>query len=249
MWTGMEEELGTYSRRDFLLHLIPAIALAGCATAPIDVNDTFSEIKIGCSPTEDPRYELCGVGYSLAELKRIRAEAWQKEPQWCWAACIQMAFRFHGYEVSQERIVMDTYGRTVNLPAFSWQIHRQLSREWTDDTGRNFEVSSQNLIDWQQGIQGTALTGKQVQDELAGGRPLIIGTGGHAMLLVAQESIREVNNDRPATIRRATVIDPWPFRLDNNQFKTILAMDITMTQFMSSIEVVSAATTTDVPAR
>jgi hypothetical protein len=69
------------------------------------------------------------------------------------------------------------------------------------------------------------------------------------MLLVAQESIREVHNDRPATIRRATVIDPWPFRLDNNQFKTILAMDITMTQFMSSIEVVSAATTTDVPAR
>jgi hypothetical protein len=236
----MKEELGMFSRRDFVLRLIPAIALAGCSTAPIDTNETFSEIKIGCEPTEDPLYKICGVGYSLAELKRIRAEAWQKAPQWCWAACIQMAFRFHGYEVSQERIVKETYGRTVNLPAFSWQIHRQLSREWVDDTGRGFEVSSQNLVDWQQGVEGTDLTSKHVQSELAAGRPLIIGTGGHAMLLVAQEAILDANNDSPVTIKRATVIDPWPFRLDNNQFKTILAMDITMTQFMSSIEVVSA---------
>ncbi len=236
----MIEGPGILSRRDFLFRIIPAIALAGCSTQPVDINETFSEIKIGCEPTEDPRYKICGVGFSMAELRRIRAEALQKEPQWCWAACIQMAFRFHGYEVSQERIVSETYGRTVNLPAFSWQIHQQLSREWIDDTGRAFEVGSQNLVDWQQGIRGTNLTGKQVQDELSAARPLIIGTGGHAMLLVAQEAILELNSDSPIAIKRATVIDPWPFRLDHNQFKTILAMDVMMTQFMSSIEVTSA---------
>lgn len=236
----MKENLGMLSRRDFLLRLMPALALAGCASRPIDTAGSTNEIEIGCQTTSDPRYEICGAGYSLADLKRIRAESWQKEPQWCWAACIQMAFRFHGYEVSQERIVMNTYGRTVNLPAFSWQIHRQLSRQWLDDSGRPFEVGSQSLIDLQQGVLGTDLTGKQVQDELSRGRPLIIGTGGHAMLLVAQEAVLDVNSGRPVDIKRATVIDPWPYRLDNNQFKSILTMDIMMTQFLSSIEVVPA---------
>jgi hypothetical protein len=230
-----------HSRRQFLLRILPALALAGCSVSPIKLPSELgesakSEIPIGCSPLDVPGLERCGVGFSMAELKRINVATWQKMPQWCWAACIQMAFRFYGFEVPQERIVTAAYGKRLNLPAFSWQIHSQISRRWTDDFDRDFEVTSKTLIDVHNGLMGSDI-GKIVHAELAEKRPLILGLAGHATLLVAHEAIQSSDNAYVLDIPRAMVIDPWPLRMDNNPFKMIHASEINMTQYLASIEV------------
>lgn len=165
------------------------MASAGAGTARADAT---------CSPTGDGR-EQCMAGIrSDAVEATVAAEGGQRMSQWCWAASIAMVFRYYGYEVSQERIVAETFGQVVNMPGTTHQIMLTLSREWQDDRGRRFQVTA--------GLLSRA----DAAAELAANRPLMVGTLGHAMVLTALGYVKDPWNGDSVT--SAIVRDPWPGR-------------------------------------
>ena len=109
-----------------------------------------------------------------------------------------MIFRFYGHPISQARIVRETWGRPVNSPGEPWQIVELLNRRWTDDKGEEFEVSGDVLT-------SDAMTAAQ---DLAENHPLIIGTGGHAVVLTAVTYVQDKWGNGDVT--SAIVRDPWP---------------------------------------
>lgn len=159
-----------------------------------------------CTPYDYRGIQLCEVGID----SRIRGvSARQRNSQWCWAACISAVFEYHGYAMAQERIVAETYGRIVNLPAHGPQIAAATSREWETDDGDSFSAECEVL--WDSEFYVTRPDAAvQAARELAEDNPLIIGAGGHAMVLTAMTYARDVRgNGQPQSL---TVRDPWPGR-------------------------------------
>lgn len=152
-----------------------------------------------CTPTGDNGGQQCIAGIRSDTVQAtVAAAGGQRMSQWCWAASISMVFRYYGFEVSQERIVAETFGQVVNMPGTTEQILTTLSREWTDDHGRHFQVSAGLLS-----AEGAAA-------ELAADRPLMVGTLGHAMVLTALGYVKDPwYGDR---VTSAVVRDPWPGR-------------------------------------
>ena len=147
--------------------------------------------------------------HAWVELRDIhRFAALQAMDQWCWAACISMVFAHHGRAVSQQRIVEAAYGAAYNMPALSGAvIARQISRPWVDDHGHAFNARMTGVFDFDNGIM--ALDNAGVVAELEAGRPMIIGSGNHAMVLVGVNYVRTPFGPR---IHGAHVFDPWPGR-------------------------------------
>jgi hypothetical protein len=126
-------------------------------------------------------------------------QAFQKMPEWCWAACISMVFGFYGHAVSQERIVAEVWGRVINMPGQPSQILSDLNRTWKDDHGGSFTS---------RGDSYSANSVNAVKD-LKNNQPLIIGSLGHAMVLTAMTG--ETNTQTGAwQVVEAIVRDPWP---------------------------------------
>lgn len=141
----------------------------------------------------------CEVGVASRALDVTVADVGgQRMSQWCWAASIAMVFRYYGYEVSQQRIVAETFGVVTNMPGTSEQILRNLDRVWTDDRGRRFRVSA----------DAYSASSQTAAADLADDRPLIIGTMGHAMVLTALGYM--TNSLGEGWVTHAVVRDPWP---------------------------------------
>lgn len=132
--------------------------------------------------------------------------AHQQATHWCWAASVANAFRSSGHAVSQERIVREVYGDVVNMRSGpNSNVAGLLDREWVDDAGGTFRARLIDLFDPAAG-RGT-FDSRAVVAALRSGRPLVLGTTSHAMLLIAA-TYREC--DGVTTIVEATVFDPWP---------------------------------------
>lgn len=157
--------------------------------------------RLACGPFVPPGVQQCeaGIESSVAHVTAA-AVGGQHLSQWCWAACIEMVFRYYGLRVPQEQIVQETWGRIVNLPAQPGQIMMNLNRPWIDGTGRRF------------GASGDAFTANPITaaQDLAQDMPLIIGTMGHAMVLTSLTYMRDQFGN--GTVRAAVVRDPWPGR-------------------------------------
>ncbi|MCU1284840.1 MAG: hypothetical protein JWO13_1190 [Acidobacteriales bacterium] len=126
-------------------------------------------------------------------------EAHQQSREWCWAACIEMVFRHYGYKVPQARVVRETWGTTVDMPAYPTQIMANLNRDWEDEEGVRFRSF---------GDAATANVSNTV-DDLTHDRPLIIGALGHAVVLTALTTdINKYANEW--NVFSASVCDPWP---------------------------------------
>ncbi len=170
------------NRRNLILGLTAATALPTRAFAAAQY------VPVG------PSVQGCSVGIPSSVAFQI-AKA-QEAQNWCWAACISMLFHYAGHPVSQETIVATAYGRIVDLPATNEKILAALNRPWTDEAGQVFHPQA-GLVDL------AAAT-----NELAAGRPLIVGTLGHAMLLTAMDYR---TGPQGWAIDRMTVRDPYPY--------------------------------------
>jgi hypothetical protein len=130
----------------------------------------------------------------------------QQATHWCWAATVANAFRLSGHAVSQARIVREVYGNVVNMRSGpSTNVSSLLDRAWTDDDGARFRARLMGVFDASAGrydLDGRALVGA-----LRAGRPLVIGTSSHAMLLIGASY--ETEGDAVRVVG-ATVFDPWP---------------------------------------
>jgi len=163
-----------------------------------------AKAALRCVPVDGYGTQLCECGID----NRVRnVVANQQNSQWCWAASVSAVFAFHGFDVSQHRIVEATYGRVVNLPAHGPAIAAASSRAWTTDDGRRFSAYCDVLWDSQFHV-GRPTAVADAANELAQDQPLIIGTGGHAMVLTAMTYLRDI--DGRGQPRAAVVRDPWP---------------------------------------
>ena len=182
-------------RRALLTGGIATFAIGGRAQAAIE-----------CTQYDERGIQQCEAGIEA----RVGAfEAEQLHSRWCWAACISAIFRYHGFWVSQQQIVEETFGRLVNLPAYGPQIMSAVNRSWVDEGGRRFVSHGAVLWDADASIGGLGATG-EASRELADGNPLILGTAGHAVVLTAL--IYERDSQGRGGPNVAVVRDPWPGR-------------------------------------
>jgi papain like cysteine protease AvrRpt2 len=121
----------------------------------------------------------------------------QYQSQWCWAASISNVFKYYGHAVSQRRVVAETYGVVANVPGTEQAMRGALNRTWTDDSGVQFTVHSDDVYP------------AQAAQELSLRHPLIVTTLGHAMVLTALSYERAPKGS--GNVTAAIVRDPWPY--------------------------------------
>jgi hypothetical protein len=149
-----------------------------------------------CNPFNGYCVQTCRVGLPSDTLTFVAAR--QRSSQWCWAACIQMVFGAHGYDVPQEVFVQQTFGQITDMPGTPVQILNALNRSYTDTAGQTFtgvgDVMSVSL--------------ETIAADLRDRQPLIIGALGHATMLTAlawqQDNLGNVQ------VLDAVIRDPWP---------------------------------------
>lgn len=168
----------------------------------LDAGRSPSRAYQQCIPT--PMGPACEAGISMDRLPTVYA--FQRMNQWCWAASLEMIFAYYGYRVSQEQIVTATFGRLVNLPAFTGAVISQnLNRVWVDAGGQRFRSEIRGLYDFNGGI--LALNDQDIVGALAGERPLLLGNTSHAVVLTAVAYQQTGFGPR---IFNIGVLDPWP---------------------------------------
>jgi hypothetical protein len=120
-----------------------------------------------------------------------------------------MLFHFYGHPLSQTKIVEEVYGMPVNFPSQTGRvIAAQLNKKWKDDNRVLFRSRIKAAYDFQAGVAN--LNNRVLVKELNSGHPLIIGVGGHAVILTAVDYAEYPNGF--IDVIRALVFDPWPGR-------------------------------------
>lgn len=172
--------------------LLGAGGLFGGLLAP--AQNPYGRPGMSCTGYDQFGLQTCTTGIPTEEIEPF--QALQANSQWCWAASIQMIFTYYGLRISQQRIVQETFGMQVNLPAQKFIILRELNRDWQAN-GRfsvrsDFANVSPDVAAW----------------ELLAKRPLIVGTMGHCMVMTAMTYRRAA--DGSGQPLQFVVRDPWP---------------------------------------
>lgn len=154
---------------------------------------------LNCTPFNLQGVQQCEVGVdSTLVAVPSSATGGQYLSRWCWAACLEMVFKYHGLNLSQETIVKETWDGIENFPGQPRHILANLNRNWRDPSRERFTVSgeaySTNLI--------------TASRDLSQNLPLIIGNSGRTMVLISMKY--EIDNWGNGHVIEAVVIDPWP---------------------------------------
>lgn len=182
-------------RRSFLKML----GLGAIASAVIP---SKADAELYCEPDMfNPYIAHCTAAIDTSIIYAEAQNVMQNASQWCWAACIEMAFAYHGYRVSQERIVEETWGGLVDYPGTPMQIMTNLNKMWTDDDGYSFMAIGDSF----------SANVYSAAHDLAADYPLIIGALGHATILTSMSYTQNMMSGI-WVMDSATVLDPWPGR-------------------------------------
>lgn len=169
-----------------------------------------SSLSIAAPAVADWRctqYDWRGVQYCEAGVSIPRFTAQQRCQNWCWAACIEAVFRFHGYSVPQEEVVSRVYRDLGCRTATGPQIIGAITGQWIDSRGRRFAAYGEPILDLHHGIWNQ-FAAVSVARDLANNNPLINGAAGHATMITKMTYFRDVfGNGQPNSV---TVRDPWP---------------------------------------
>lgn len=173
-------------------------------------------------------YDWQGVQYCTAGIpSRIAGQSAlpQHQSQWCWAACISMIFGYYNRPVHQERVVRETFGRIVDMPANPLQILSAVNRPWTDERGKPFRGYGEPLR-----VDPTLAARYMAQE-----KPLIIGTMGHAMVLTALSWAQDRRGQQQLT--GLVVRDPWI----GGQRRELSGQEIQSAMFLAHVDIRHAA--------
>ena len=165
-----------------------------------------------CQQSPNPYLQSCEVGIRSSLIEQDA----QHSSEWCWAASMSMIFSYYGHPISQERIVGETWGSIINMPSGPQVVLRDLNKNWTDDNGNRFDVSSTPLILKQSSLfpttpQQFGYAARTAISELDNDRPLFFGSMGHATVL-SDIVFLEDNMGNLMNVYSATVRGPWPGR-------------------------------------
>jgi hypothetical protein len=143
------------------------------------------------------------VGISSDSLDAIRQE--QVGRNWCWAACIQMVLKAHGFDRSQTEIVQRTFGDTRDTGAGVAEIKNNLEGWSLRRAGQPYVLNCEVTI-------GPPSLGYMIE-QLKLARPLIIAYrhpgGAHAVVVTAVKYRRDV--DGVPQLTEIVVRDPGRF--------------------------------------
>lgn len=160
-----------------------------------------------CAPSGEPGVERCVSGLPIATLSAMFEP--QQASNWCWAASVAMILRRYGVAIPQEQVVRTAFGLAANEGASVRAIADLLNRGWDDARGHALVASARLLPPWRRSF---GLAAPEVLDDLAQGKPLLVGVQRHAMVLVQVIYERRVDG-QPLTMVgvrmvSATVLDP-----------------------------------------
>lgn len=205
----------TISRRMFVAGAIASVFPVRAARA-----------DSSCSVPDWRGVQVCDVGLVVDHVT-----ARQSRQNWCWAACIEIIFAFHGYAVNQRRIVEKLYGGDPDVPAVGPQVIYAINGDWRSDAGESFRAYGEVLWDADYGF-GRADAALQAADDLASNNPLICGALGHATVLTGMTFAR----DRMGQIATLGLVvrDPWPYAPNRRQLSAAEAMN---TRFLTRVRV------------
>jgi hypothetical protein len=168
-----------------------------------------------CAPADVGGWEVCEA--TACTFNTTLIPETQHAENWCWAACIEMAFGCLGHGVRQEQIVKSTWGRIVDVPETPSRIIDALNREYIDGLGIRFRVRAELLISsivWDAVREKTSLF--QAFERLSANEPVIVmtanpdGNGGHATMLTHLSVRKRAGTGNVTEFRSASVYDPWP---------------------------------------
>lgn len=158
-----------------------------------------------CNAPDAKGNVACSAGLDEPRIRDIAIT--QDKSQWCWAASISMIFASHGFRLPQDAIVKDITGKLEDVNAPSGEaMTNALRRKWRSPQDQHEVAASARVGDI--AANRYEISNAAIADELIGGRPLLIGTRGHAMVLVKASYERRTNGD--VVITGGTVIDPLP---------------------------------------
>lgn len=200
------------SRRNLVLGAAAAISHSPSANAELYCQDF-------------PGGRTCTVGVTVG-----LNTASQRCSEWCWAACIEAIFSFHGHEVRQERIAQKLFDAPACASAIGPQIVSAVDGDWTDDSGEAFQASAEVLWDTQFGF-GNPNAIVTAARELEVNNPLILGAMGHATVMTA---MTYSGNGYAVQINQVIVRDPWP---GNPNRRALSQQEALLTQFLAKIRV------------
>ncbi|MGJ8685758.1 MAG: papain-like cysteine protease family protein [Nonlabens sp.] len=166
-------------------------------TSIVNPRTNSSSIGLKCTSFDKAGVQRCVAGIESSILDIVASDT-QNESQWCWAASIQGIFQYYGYYLTQEDIVLQTWGKLINMPSQANEMLSVLNRSYIDRNGNVFSVTA----------TAYNVSHANAASDLSTDNPLIIGTMGHAMVLTAVEYLRDLNGN--GEIVNATVRDPWP---------------------------------------
>lgn len=154
------------------------------------------------------QYDYSGLRRCTVGLQNVPVVI-QECQQWCWAACIELAFRTQGLDVPQQVFVERIYGnsntcRTASGP----QISQAATGQWENRNGDQVTTNLRVILDYDHGIVNSFDPLSVVRDELENGRVVIAGTLGHAICITAMEYVENQFGNRQ--LLSLTVRDPWP---------------------------------------
>jgi hypothetical protein len=170
-----------------------------------------------CVPAAEAGIVRCVNGLRAPEMAAMFQA--QHASNWCWAASIAMILRRYGLDVPQDEVVRSAFGLAANERASVQALGALLNRGWDDAQGHAVVVSSLPLPPWRRSF---GLAAPEVLDDLAHGRPLLLGVHQHAMVLIQVIYERRVDGT-PLTLvgvrmLQALVLDPgsrdWPRSLE-----------------------------------
>jgi hypothetical protein len=207
---GLEERM--ISRR----HLIAAAGVVLGLSTP-------ARAALVCQ--DFPGFRRCSVGVAVGV-----GTARQECAEWCWAACVEAVFRFHGHPVAQPRIVEKVFNSGICRAAIGPQIVEAIDGTWTDDRDNDFDAECEVLWDAQFQF-GRPDAVVQAARELEAGNPLILGAMGHATLLTA---MTYSGNGILVQLNELIVRDPWPGNPNRRALTLVEAMN---TQFLAKVAI------------
>ncbi len=169
--------------------------------------------------------QRCTAGIAAPLLPAIAQV--QRASNWCWAAAVSMVLGRYGVQVPQEQVVRAQFGAAVNLSLPAHALPALLTRTWRDLRGRMLEATGQPLPP-----QSLAALAPEVLEDLAGGRPLIVGAQRHAVLLVQVAYERAA--DGRLRLLEVLVLDP---AAEGGGLRSFSAQELQGTQSLARVRV------------
>ena len=213
----MSERSNTASPRLTRRRMLAGGGAAALAATTTLLAPSRGETAVHCTPFDWQGVQFCEAGIPSNIAGQSARPQYQS--QWCWAACIAMIFSYYGHPVRQERIVSETFGSIVNMPAHPMHILSAVNRPWVDDNRRGFRSQGQALL----------IDAEVAAQHLIDEHPLIIGSLGHATVLTAMSWAQDTMGRQELT--GLVVRDPWY----GGQRRQLSGQEIYATDFLALV--------------